>query len=150
VIRPAHAGDLDAVVGVFLACWTASYAAFGAPAMDRDRATALWRAALAASTAFVADADEVLGVSRCSVADARVESLYVHPGAQGSGLGARLLATCADHLRAAGAATATLWVFAPNVAARAFYQRQGWHPTGHERVEAEYGVPEIELGRVLA
>jgi GNAT superfamily N-acetyltransferase len=150
VIRAARADDLDPVVDVFLACWTTSYAAFDPPAMDRDRATALWRAALAASTAFVADDDAVVGVARCSVADARVDSLYVHPHAQGGGLGARLLEACVDQLRGAGARTASLWVFAPNAPARAFYERQGWRPTGRERVEAQYGVPEIELGRALA
>jgi GNAT superfamily N-acetyltransferase len=153
VIRPARAGDLDAVVGVFLACWTTSYAAFDPPAMDRGRATALWRAALAGSTAFVAedgDAGGVLGVTRCTAADARVDSLYVHPRAQGNGLGAQLLRRCVDHLREAGAQSATLWVFAPNAPARAFYERQGWRPSGRERVEAGYGVPEIELGRALA
>ncbi|WP_219413485.1 GNAT family N-acetyltransferase [Pseudonocardia nigra] len=150
MIRPARADDLGGVVEVFLACWTTSYASFDLPAMDRDRATGLWRTALADSAAFIAEDGAVLGVTRCTAAAGRVDSLYVHPRAQGTGLGVRLLATCTEHLREAGARTATLWVFAPNAPARAFYERQGWRPTGRERVEPEYGVPEIELERSLA
>jgi GNAT superfamily N-acetyltransferase len=156
MIRQARDTDLDDVVDVFLACWTISYAPLlPAPtlaAMDRGTARTLWQAALTDAVAFVAeDAGGVVGVTRCTVAphSGRVDSLYVHPRAQGTGLGGRLLAACTDHLLAAGAGHATLWVFAPNEPARAFYARHGWRPTGQQRVQPEYGVPEIQLGRAL-
>ncbi|MFD1531215.1 GNAT family N-acetyltransferase [Pseudonocardia aurantiaca] len=157
LIRQARAADLEAVVEVFLACWTISYApllpAAAHAVMDRETATALWRAALADPTAFVAEhGGGAIGVARCTLVGrgtGRVDSLYVHPRTQGSGLGGRLLAACTDHLLAAGASRATLWVFAPNEPARAFYARHGWQPTGEQRVEPEYGVPEVELARVL-
>jgi GNAT superfamily N-acetyltransferase len=156
-IRPARDTDVDDVADVFLACWTESYTpllpAATLAAMDRDTAVALWRAALAGSTAFLAeDAGIVVGVARCSLAAAgtgRVDSLYVRPRAQGGGLGDRLLAACTDHLLAAGAMRATLWVFEANGPARAFYARRTWRPTGRQRVEPEYGVPEVELERAL-
>ena len=157
VIRQARQTDLEKVVDVFLTCWTISYEpllpAATLAAMDRDSATTLWRAALAESSAFVGEDSSVVGVARCTPLAgraARVDSLYVHPRAQGTGLGGRLLTTCTDHLRAAGASRATLWVFAPNAPARAFYARHGWRPTGQQRVEPEFGVPELELERGLA
>jgi GNAT superfamily N-acetyltransferase len=157
VIRQARATDLDEVVDVFLACWTISYApllpAAALAAMDRESAAALWGAALMDTTAFVAgDAGGAAGVARCTPltgGTGRVDSLYVHPRAQGSGVGGRLLSACTDHLLAAGTSRATLWVFTPNEPARAFYTRHGWQPTGEQRVEPEYGVPEVELARVL-
>lgn len=158
VIRAARAGDLDAVVEVFLGCWTTSYPpllpAATVTAMDRATAIALWRPALAAaaSTVLVAEAGAVQGVARCTVeaSQERVDSLYVHPDVQGGGVGGLLLTACTDVLRSRGARRAALWVFAANRPALAFYARRGWRPTGRERVEPEYGAPELQLERELA
>ncbi|MGS2617789.1 GNAT family N-acetyltransferase [Micromonospora sp. LZ34] len=162
-IRRATAVDADAAGAVFLACWHRSYGDLLPPEVraryDETSAVALWRRVLAAAPDGVLVADAaghgVRGVVRYGVDpdDARhghVFSLYVHPDAQGLGLGATLLRAAAGKLRAAGHATAMLWVFTRNDAARAFYAAQGWMPDGGTRVEEPYGEPELRLRRSLA
>ncbi|MBM0235983.1 GNAT family N-acetyltransferase [Micromonospora sp. ATA32] len=162
-VRRAVAADADAAGGVFLACWHRSYADLLPPQVqdryDEASAVALWRRVLTAAPDGVLVADQaghgVRGVVRFGADpnDARhghVFSLYVHPDAQGLGLGRTLLDAAAGKLRAAGYATATLWVFAGNAAARAFYAAQGWTPDGGTRVEEAYGEPEVRLRRNLA
>ncbi|MEU5943483.1 GNAT family N-acetyltransferase [Micromonospora sp. NPDC047548] len=162
-VRPAVPADAVTVGAVFLACWHRSYANL-LPAAVRARydeagAVALWRRVLAAAPDGVLVADVaghgVRGVVRFGADPdeprrGHVFSLYVHSEAQGLGLGRTLLHDAAGKLRAAGHATATLWVFAANDAARAFYAAQGWTPDGGTRVEEAYGEPEVRLRRSLA
>ncbi|MFD0822190.1 GNAT family N-acetyltransferase, partial [Micromonospora zhanjiangensis] len=61
----------------------------------------------------------------------------------------RLLGAAVDRLRAAGHDAATLWVFAANASARAFYARHGFTPDGTTRIEPEYAEPELRLRRPL-
>ncbi|SCL30562.1 Acetyltransferase (GNAT) family protein [Micromonospora rhizosphaerae] len=162
-VRRAVAADADAAGAVFLACWHRSYADLLPPRVraryDEASAAALWRRVLAAAPDGVLVAEVtgqgVRAVTRFGVDpdDARrghVFSLYVHPDAQGLGLGRTLLRAAAEELRAADHATATLWVFAANHAARAFYAAQGWTPDGGTRVEEAYGEPEVRLRRNLS
>jgi GNAT superfamily N-acetyltransferase len=60
----------------------------------------------------------------------RLRGLHVEPAAQGAGLGAALHEHAVARLRAAGFATAVLWVFEANGHARAFYERRGWVADG--------------------
>ena len=154
-VREARANDLAAVVEVFLACWRGSYADL-LPAEVRDlytvnSATAMWRRA-PLDRMLVSDVDDrgVLGVTRFGPdpdepAAGHVFSLYVHPGAQGLGLGRELLTAAAGRLRADGFAEATLWVFEGNASARHFYAGQGWMQDGGIRVEAAYRLLELRL-----
>jgi ribosomal protein S18 acetylase RimI-like enzyme len=79
-----------------------------------------------------------------------VFSLYVHPRAQGQGVGTRLLSAAVERLQALGFSEASLWVFEANVRGRALYERLGWRADGASRVEPEYGQPESRLTRSLA
>jgi ribosomal protein S18 acetylase RimI-like enzyme len=154
-VRPARAADLGAVVEVFLACWHGSYAQLLPPDVRDlytvDTAAAMWRRS-PLDQVLVSDVDSrgVLGVTRFgpdpdAPAAGHVFSLYVHPSAQGLGLGRELLTAAAGRLRADGFTEATLWVFAANASARGFYAGQGWVPDGGTRVEAAYGLPELRL-----
>lgn len=163
-VRAAGPDDLAAVAAVFLACWRTSYAGF-LPAdvidtYDDDSARALWRPTLTSPPAdavvLVAEQEgrDLLGVIRIGrdpdePGAGHVYSLYVRPDAQGLGVGTRLLAAADEWLRRDGVHEATLWVFAANAAALAFYSRLGWQPDGGERVEPEYGEPELRLRRIL-
>lgn len=161
-IRRGVTGDAAAVGAVFLACWQRSYATLlPGPVRaryDKTSAVALWQRILTAApdgvlVAYVPE-QGVRGVARFGADpdDERcghVFSLYVHPDAQGLGLGRMLLHAAAEELRAAGYGTATLWVFTGNHDARAFYAAQGWRPDGGTRVEEAYGEPEIRLRRDL-
>jgi ribosomal protein S18 acetylase RimI-like enzyme len=154
-VRPARANDLAAVVEVFLACWQKSYADLLPPDVRDlytvDNATAMWRRA-PLDTMLVSDVDNrgVLGVTRFGPdpdepATGHVFSLYVHPDAQGLGLGRELLTAAAGRLRADGNTSATLWVFEGNASARAFYTGQGWMADGGTRIEPAYRLPELRL-----
>jgi ribosomal protein S18 acetylase RimI-like enzyme len=66
------------------------------------------------------DGGRVVGFE--ALGDEVLEQLYVHPSAQGQGLGARLLAEAKER-RAAGL---RLWVFQRNERARRFYERHGF------------------------
>jgi ribosomal protein S18 acetylase RimI-like enzyme len=79
-----------------------------------------------------------------------IYSLYVHPEAQGQGVGARLVSAAIDGLESLGYSEASLWVFEANVRGRAFYKRLGWRPDGASRVEPEFGERESRLTRALA
>jgi len=164
VVREAHPDDLTSVAAVFLACWHDSYAGFLSSHVigkyDEDGARALWRPTLtgppAADVVLVAEraGRDVLGVARVGrdpdePTAGHVHSLYVRPDAQGLGVGTLLLAAADDRFRRDGVHEATLWVFAANAAARAFYSRRGWRPDGGERVELRYGEPELRLRRTV-
>jgi GNAT superfamily N-acetyltransferase len=161
-IRRGVADDAAAAGAVFLACWHRSYATLlSGPVRaryDEASAVAMWQGILSAPDGvLVADVPEqgVRGVARFGADPddelcGHVFSLYVHPDAQGLGLGRTLLHAAAEKLRAAGYGTATLWVFAGNDDARAFYAAQGWTPDGGTRVEEAYGEPELRLRRNLA
>lgn len=154
-IRPAVAADLDGVVRTFLACWYDSYEQLLPPDVRSmytvDNATEMWRRS-PVSGMLVADVvgRGVAGVTRFGAdptdpARGHIFSLYVHPDTQGLGLGRALLDAATDRLRMSGYAAATLWVFADNVSARAFYTRQGWRPDGETRTEAAYRLVEVRL-----
>lgn len=157
MLRAASADDRDAIVAVFLACWRESYVgvlpAAAIEAMTDERAEALWSRVLASSegTVLVAVHEGVVhGVTRFAVdaaGDGAVHSLYVSPASRGLGLGTRLLDTAYDTLRAAGAASVALWVFAANAPSIAFYRGRGWLPDGAERTQEEFGAPELRLRR---
>lgn len=169
-MRDAVEDDRDALVDVFLGCWTQTYLATMpvalVTAMTHERAERFWAGAIAsaapselivaeASSALVAETPSaVLGVTRWWIEPSNpptgyVASLYVAPSAQGGGVGALLLDAATRSMAAAGATSARLWVFRDNAPAISFYRRHGWLPDGQVRVEDEFGEPEIGLARQL-
>ena len=170
-LRAATRDDRDAIVAVFLACWRQSYAGIlpeaAITAMTDERAAALWSRVLAApaGTVLVAErAGTVLGVTRFAratgglagdadagdrVGEGVVHSLYVSPDAQGLGVGSRLLDAAFESLRADGARSVALWVFAANAPSIAFYEARGWRPDGQTRTQDEFGEPELRLRREI-
>ena len=158
-LRDATPADLDAVAALFLRCWRGSYAdvlpARVIEVFDEASARGLWARALVTPApgtrgVVAVDAGRVDGVIRIGrdpdeAAAGHVFSLYVDPGAQGSGVGGRLLAEAEAWFRSEGLAEANLWVFEANERARGFYARHGWSPDGGTRVEPEFGEPEVRL-----
>jgi ribosomal protein S18 acetylase RimI-like enzyme len=161
-LRPARADDLEAIVGVFLDCWTISYSdsmpAGLVEAMTQERAREIWAATLARpqTEVLVAAAGDdggvsgVVGYSLPRPDEGYVASLYVSPKAQGSGTGRLLLAAAEKRLHARGARRARLWVFEQNAPSRSFYERQGWAPDGSRETLPEWGQPQIGMAKDLA
>ena len=73
-----------------------------------------------------------------------VASVYVLPERRHGGIGSAVLAAGLDELRSQSE-HATLWVFAENHPARAFYARFGFLPDGAEGVDDGTGLDEIRL-----
>lgn len=158
--RAASERDRDGVVGVFLACWRRSYDLVLPPgvitAMTEQQARELWTPLVRnrPGGALVAHAgDDIVGITRWTLDEpattGSIGSLYVDPDHQGAGVGGALLERAVAAIAGSGASQATLWVFEPNRAARDFYDHHGFRPDGTARVEAEFGVPEIQLARPL-
>jgi ribosomal protein S18 acetylase RimI-like enzyme len=175
-LRGAEAGDLEAIVDVFLDCWMVSYAGVLPDrlvgAMTRDRAREIWADTLAspatevvaavvagphgdgaAAGGGVAGRGAVIGMVGFSLPEpdaGYVASLYVSPRAQGSGAGRLLLAEAERRLAGRGARRARLWVFERNAPSRAFYVRQGWRPDGTRETLPEWREPQIGLVKDLS
>ncbi len=67
--------------------------------------------------------------------EAGMRMLAVDPGAQGRGIGARLLAACVDRAQAAGKARLLLHTTAPMTVAHRLYERAGFRrDTGRDEV----------------
>jgi ribosomal protein S18 acetylase RimI-like enzyme len=125
-IRPARAGDLDALAALHHAIWLESHAGFvGLPTSARG--VAWYREAIRPTLdrTLVAEREATqLGYVTCLkelLADSRVA-----PWAQGQGVGALLLRAGEEAIRANGHDEARLECVAANQGARRFYERHGW------------------------
>lgn len=80
-----------------------------------------------------------------------VYALYVHPLAQGRGLGRGLLDAAAGWFAEGGRGAAVVWVLTANVPARTFYERCGFTADGLARTIDIGGVdvPEVRYARNL-
>jgi L-amino acid N-acyltransferase YncA len=136
-IRNARAADAQACV-VILRDWIDSM-----PWMTMLHSAAsmegFWRDRLASVPAWVAvEEGEIVGF--CVRDGTVVTALYLAADAQGRGVGRRLLNIAQD-----GQTSLTLWVFAANSAARAFYDREGFIPIGGSDGDNEEGLPDVQL-----
>jgi GNAT superfamily N-acetyltransferase len=142
VIRAATEADAPAIAEIQARAWRWAYSDF----VDHDDMPVAderlerWRAHVARGGVRVFDQDGTV-VGYAGVAENQLTSLYVEPGAQGAGVGGRLLDDAQERLRAGGHAVAWLWVFVANAEGRAFYERRGWRPVG-DPVRAEHWVGE--------
>ena len=70
--------------------------------------------------------------------------LFVEPSRWGSGLAAELLEWAEGGMAQAQYTAARLWTPTGQARARAFYERNGWRPTGREQYSTELGLPVLE------
>jgi len=165
VLRTADEDDLGVIADLFLACWRTSYRDVLPPAVVARYGSAsardLWQRSLAEGPGdrevIVAERPDhsvvgvvALGRDPDRAGTGHIFSLYVHPDAQGLGVGGGLVSAAIGRFRADDLHQASLWVFEANTGARAFYERLGWLPDGSIRVEREYGEPEIRLTRSVS
>jgi GNAT superfamily N-acetyltransferase len=128
------------------------------PEVDPER----WHALLAdpGVTMFVAeDEGGLLGFTACGESRdpdsggvaGEVRTFFVGPGAWRRGVGRALMAAALGDLAARGYQEATVWSFAGNERANAFYEAMGFRPDGTERAEETWAhVPEVRYRRALA
>ena len=95
------------------------------------------------------DDGELLGFSTCGESrddDAdpsvgEVRSFFVAAGRWGQGVGRELMAAALDSLRERGCAEATVWSFAANERANAFYERARLHARRCREDRGALGAP---------
>jgi GNAT superfamily N-acetyltransferase len=121
-----------------------------------------WRGLLAdpAVTLLVAEEDgELAGFTACGEnrdPDAvpvvgEVRTFFVRPGCWRRGVGRALMEAALADLASRGCAEATVWSFAANHRANAFYEAQGFERDGTERREDTWaGLVEVRYRRALA
>src|SRR4051812_10420949 len=159
-LRPAREADVPRLAAIFLRCFRDAYrGVLDDRVLDALELGALeqrWRELVGAHDVVVAiRGDEAIGMARFGAdpddaTRGHLFSLYVDPASSGAGVGRTLLEHVSSRLAADGFARATLWVFAANERALRFYRAAGWRPTGTERVEDEWGAPELQLESELA
>ena len=167
MIRPATVGDVPALARVQVRAWLHAYSGFLDPEQIAARPLEVrepqWRAALtdpaSPAVTVVFDQDGAVagfattGPSRDEDAVdgwGELYALYVDPPAQGAGVGRALLAEAVGRLAADGCTRATLWTFAANDQALAFYERFGWrHDDAAPRHPEHWAAPSVRLWRGL-
>ncbi|WP_328607253.1 GNAT family N-acetyltransferase [Amycolatopsis sp. NBC_00345] len=151
IVRLATVADAADIAAVHVASWQAAYdglllaeflAGLSVPARERFWAGTL-SAADSRQTVLVASVDgAVTGFAAiCPSRDedatpetGELTSIYLLPGQWGRGTGRALHERVVAEL-AVTFTTATLWVLSTNTRARLFYERAGWSPDDHTKVE---------------
>jgi len=110
------------------------------------------------SMLLVEEDGELVGLSACGVSrddDAdpsvgEVRSFFVTAGRWRQGVGRVLMGAVLDSLRERGCTDATVWSFAANDRANAFYEREGFRRDGAEKVEEDWAdTVEVRYRRSL-
>jgi GNAT superfamily N-acetyltransferase len=137
-VRRATSADARAAAGVYLAARTGAGTAIP-PGIHTEREVHIWMADVVVPNkeVWVAERRTVDGL--LVLDGTEVEMLYVHPRAQGHGLGSLLLAQ-AKTLRPNGLA---LWTFQSNRHARHFYEDRGFVAVRHTDGDNEEGAPDV-------
>lgn len=166
LVRPAHPGDLAALVNIQRTAWLAAFgptmpAEYLAPRIDEQAITAEWQARLAQTPANSHSADQVLVAERAgtllgyveggmaktdepplptpTATAAELRRLYLSPDAWGSGVAVALHDALLSAL-APHADIAVLWVGTTNARARRFYERNGWITNGVGNTWTAHGM----------
>jgi GNAT superfamily N-acetyltransferase len=80
-----------------------------------------------------------------------IRALFVHPAAWRRGLGRLLVGHALERLPGDGYAEVTLWSFATNDQANAFYEDLGFRRDGRERTQEEWAhIPQVRYRRALS
>lgn len=122
ILRPATPSDAPRLTEVFLTARATAMPWLAKPHDDEETAGWMAGVVLPDLTVLVAEEDgDVRGF--LALHDGWVEHLYVHPDAQGRGVGSLLLDAAVQ--RSPG--PLQLYVFTRNTPARRFYERAGFH-----------------------
>ena len=168
-VRVATLEDAEAVAGVHVRSWQSAYRGL-VPDADLDSLSVegrreAWSRILAETdlprtgTFVLTDGLEVIGFAHVAPtrdddlrdSTGEVTGIYVAPSAWGRGGGRQLMEAARANLKAAGFATAALWVLEANHRARAFYERQGWVAEGARKVDdrGDFVLLEVRYVTVL-
>ncbi len=163
IVRAAELSDAASVARVHVCSWQSAYRELLSQALLDSLSVAQretsWRDALRAGApglaTYVAEHEgrvtgfcTVLTPARGAGAaehTCEVAALYVHPDHWRVGIGRALLDTALTKARSSGCHEATVWVFAANARAVAFYERFGFAADGAEDRHEPTGQREVRL-----
>jgi GNAT superfamily N-acetyltransferase len=130
-VRPAVAGDADAVAAIWYAGWRDGHLGHVPDELVAYRTEESFYSRAVqrvADTTVAVVGDEVAGF--VMVAGDEVEQVYVAQDHRGSGIAGMLLVEAERQVKAGGHAEAWLAVATGNARARRFYERSGWTDGG--------------------
>ena len=159
-VRFARADDAEGFVRAYELSWNSSLGPIAGRTLDElspfaDR-LASFASGIEQATpdvgVFVAERDgAIVGVAVVGPESSRtseLRALYVIPDAWASGVAALLLERALQFMRSRNSTAAVLWVVVDNSRARRFYEREGWHADGRQRVSS-LGPSELRYTRRL-
>lgn len=168
-VRVATVDDAEAVAGVHVRSWRSAYRGLipdaYLDALSVEGRREAWSRILAETdlprtgTFVLSDGLDVIGFAHVAPtrdddlpdSTGEVTGIYVAPSAWGRGGGRQLMEAARANLKAAGFATAALWVLEANHRARAFYERHGWVPDGARKIDdrGDFVLVEVRYITVL-
>jgi ribosomal protein S18 acetylase RimI-like enzyme len=162
LIRPATGADAEAIGQLWADSARAAFTPLlpeghrlpdPQPQRMRDRIAGGDVSVLVAEAAGELAGFVACGVSRDPDPDpgvGEVQSFFVGVGHWRHGIGRELMAAALADLRERGYTAATVWSFADNERANAFYEAHGFERDGEERTEEVWAhVPEVRYRRTL-
>ncbi|RBY98073.1 N-acetyltransferase [Blastococcus sp. TF02-8] len=158
-VRPARAGDGEAIARVQAVTWRTAYRAVLPAAVldawDAAAATATWEAAVTAPPSaghrvlVAVEREEVVGFAAVAPDDEpgveELGPLLVEPRWGRRGHGSRLLAAVTDLASADGIGRLRTWLPESDGVSRHFFESAGWEPDGWARTLETGGAPLREL-----
>jgi GNAT superfamily N-acetyltransferase len=159
-VRAAVPGDADAAARVHIRSWQSAYRGLIAQDYLDNLQPEAWagrytfgRVGLGLpSTQVAVDDATICGLATsglCRDEDlsnfGELMAIYVDPAYLHTGVGRSLMSAARERLRRVGVAQAVLWVLDGNVAARRFYERDGWRCDETHRTRFYGGVPADEV-----
>jgi ribosomal protein S18 acetylase RimI-like enzyme len=153
-IRPARAGDSQAIARVVKESWLAS----NRHLLPEDSANAVMHGdrlaeitAMHWSSIWVAELNGAVVGAVGTNDQGHMWMLYVLPDHQGLGIGSALYTAAIDRMRKSGARKAMLEVLAANESAVSFYRTRGWVPEGRRTEHIPgFRFTAVRMGLALA
>jgi GNAT superfamily N-acetyltransferase/chorismate mutase len=145
VLRPATPDDRTALGEVYVASRAAAYPSMPLSVHPPEEARAYWAGVVDRAEVWVAEQETGRGtavVGFAAVSRDWLDGLYVHPDAQGQGVGTALV----EVVKAARPDGFSLWVFQTNRAARRLYERHGLLELEHtDGADNEEHAPDLRM-----
>lgn len=143
-VRPAVAGDEDAITTIQVDSWRAAHDELLTPevieALDTEQMRAQWAAAITsppgAEFVVLVACRGAAVVGFAAVAPGTILSLEVSPAHQRQGHGSRLLSAAVDQLTRGGSTQVATWVLEGDEARETFLSSAGLGPDGRVRTLA--------------